>query len=219
MINVASKVDLERWNLLEVLQRHAGRLRVDQGTNGLVLVGDFEFHAVSEGVEVSDEYSVRISIPDTFPKETPRVWETAGRIPRTYHTNPDNSLCLGSRFRLRDILLRNPTLPDFFDKCLMPYLYGFSRHETGNSDPPFGELEHGGVGLLDDYATIFGVSNREAARGMVRLLAMKKRLANKRPCPCGSGLRLGKCHNRLLNKLRSLHGRQWFQQELQGLER
>jgi hypothetical protein len=65
---------------------------------------------------------------------------------------------------------------------------------------PDGELSHE-EGIRDDLAELFGVENDMVA-GFVRLTAMKKGVANKQPCPCGSKMRLGKCHHNRINGLR-----------------
>jgi hypothetical protein len=39
---------------------------------------------------------------------------------------------------------------------------------------------------------------------------MKKRQANKLPCPCNSGRRVGQCHHLEINRLRNKLGRSWF---------
>jgi hypothetical protein len=65
-------------------------------------------------------------------------------------------------------------------------------------------------GLRDDLASMIGIDDDLVLPGFVRLLAMKKRKANKVPCPCGTGMRLGRCHNRKLNTLREKLGRRWF---------
>jgi hypothetical protein len=57
---------------------------------------------------------------------------------------------------------------------------------------------------------LFGVGPEAAVLGFVNLVAMKKRIANKKLCACGSGLRLGRCHNRRVNWLRDRLGRHWF---------
>ena len=46
------------------------------------------------------------------------------------------------------------------------------------------------------------------------LASMLRRRANKRPCPCGSGRRLGRCHNRKVNALRDRVGRVFLQREM-----
>jgi hypothetical protein len=64
-------------------------------------------------------------------------------------------------------------------------------------------------GIIEDLADVFGVQKVMVA-GFVRVAAMKKRVANKRPCPCGGELRLGLCHRKRLNMLRRRLGRRWF---------
>ena len=92
---------------------------------------------------------------------------------------------------------------------MIPYLYGYSIVENGGA-PPFGELSHGAAGLRDDLATLIGVRDDRVLLDFVRLLAAKKRKANKLPCPCGAGLRVGRCHNRKLNILRAQLGRAYL---------
>jgi len=109
-----------------------------------------------------------------------------------------------------------PTLLTFIRKCVIPFLYGFSYFQK-HGVLPFGELAHGLKGIRQDYASLFEVSNERAAEEMVRLASMKKRYANKRPCPCGSRRRVGKCHNRKINRLRRQLGRSWFREEYRRL--
>jgi SEC-C motif len=52
---------------------------------------------------------------------------------------------------------------------------------------------------------------------MVPLTTLKKRVANKHLCPCGSNRRLGKCHNLTVNRLRKQLGRSWFRKEYRWL--
>ena len=75
---------------------------------------------------------------------------------------------------------------------------------------PFNELAHGVRGLLDDYRELFGVSNDDSCIQMLKMLSLKKRVANKLPCPCGSGKRLGICHQKRLNPFREVASRSWF---------
>jgi hypothetical protein len=96
----------------------------------------------------------------------------------------------------------------FVERCLVPYLYGYSYFER-YSNLPFGELSHGGEGVLQDLAELFGV-HKDMVAGFVRVAAMKKSVANKRPCPCGSTRRVGKCHHNGINRLRERLGRHWF---------
>jgi hypothetical protein len=185
----------------------------------LRIKGVLPFKAEADGLErIEDEYLVDIVVPPSFPRDLPAVTETAGRIPRRFHTNPDRSLCLGSPTRQRLALGHSQTLSTFVEQVLIPYLYGFSFRERHNF-LPFGELAHDKEGLIEDFANLFGETEDWSVLEMVRLTGLKKRHANKQPCPCGSGRRVGKCHHLRLNALRNQLGRRWFHDQYSWLQR
>jgi len=74
-----------------------------------------------------------------------------------------------------------------------------------------GTLLFGNKGEINDYCSIFGLKTPEQVLPTINLLGIKKRHANKQPCPCGCGLRLGKCrlHYRL-NEFRKLECRTYY---------
>lgn len=163
---------------------------------GLVIEGEFWFSAESAGMEtITDRYNLFVEIPENFPKELPRVTERDYRIPRTasFHINRDGTLCLGSPLRLLWMLSQKPSLPGFASECLVPYLYAMSHKLKFGGRFLFGELAHESTGVLADYADLFSLHSTDAARRTLELLHMKKRKANKLPCPCGCRRRLGKC--------------------------
>jgi hypothetical protein len=184
------------------------------GGSPIPLSGVFDFSAKPDnGKEIIDSYSLRILVPAAFPRDIPEVTETRHKIPRNsdYHVNSDGTLCLGSPLRLLWQLSLVPTLVGFAEKCLVPYLYAISYKLQFGADLPFNELQHGTPGELSDYADLFGLKEPEQARAALRLLTMKKRDANKYPCPCGCGRRLGKCSfNDKIRKFRNLADRNWF---------
>jgi hypothetical protein len=174
----------------------------------LVITGEFSFRARWRGVEVSDTYSIEIAVPASFPPDLPAVKEVGGRIPPDFHRYRDGTLCLGSPIRLSLTLGRSPDLSRFLECCLVPYLYGYSYKEQ-HGKLPFGELQHGGVGIVQDLQRLLGVSEQSTCIELLHLTSMARRLANRRPCPCGSGRRVGRCHHRVLNRLRAHFGRSW----------
>lgn len=205
-----SRSQFQRWRVEDLLVQYPG-LRLCPLTAGQVIVaGVLAFSAETPGKEhIEDEYEVEIAIPEQFPKWIPTVRETRGRIPPSFHKLDDGSLCLGSPTRLLLVLSESPSILAFVERCVVPYLYGYSyylKHRT----MPFGELSHRQEGIHEDLAAIFGIERVEAVRGFLRLASMKKRQANKRPCPCGSNRRLGKCHRLRVNDVRSRLGRYWF---------
>lgn len=204
---------VEKNGISQFLRKYTKMAIRPSGNSFLLIEGKFDFSAQKEGIEpITDCYDIQISFPNKFPRELPTVYETAGRIPRKgeYHVNSDGSLCLGSPIRLLMKLSRSPTYLGFASECIVPYLFSISyKFKYGKF--PFGELPHGTPGELVDYANLFGLKSIEQARVAVKYLGMKKRHANKLPCPCGCGRRLGKCSfNNRLNEFRLLAERGWF---------
>lgn len=204
------RLRLEQLKVEELRRQYPG-LQLRPVNNGeLRLAGALEFSAEAPGyAKLGDRYDLEIVVPEGFPKEPPLVREVGGRIPRTFHTNPDGTLCLGSPARLRLSLMRTPNLPGFVNHCVVPYLYGFT-HLQRHGELPFGELAHGAAGLRQEFAGFFGVSSGRIAVELVGLAGMRKRVANKLPCPCGSRRRLGRCHHLAVNRLRTELGRKWL---------
>lgn len=201
----------EEWGLTDALIAHPGLKLVPIGGEHVVLGGELRFTAA--GVDtplIEDSYSVELRIPRGHPtRDLPQVFETAGRIPRDYHHLSDGSLCLGAPTRLRLIALRNPSISDFIAKAVIPYLYSRSHFERFGQ-MPFGELAHGNLGLERDLIALLRMPMGTRVDHLLEACSMRKRNANKRACPCGSGFRLGRCHNREINRARAQFGRPWF---------
>ena len=185
----------------------------------LAIAGRIEFQTKHRDCgTIVESFDLEIRVPQKFPRILPTVFETKGRIPSTFHHNGNRELCLGSLLRLQLITHRNPTLLGFLEGCVIPYLINFAVSErTGKL--PFGELEHGARGLLDDYRSILRAGSDQCCLGFLELLTIKKRVANKRLCPCGSGNRLGRCHHKHLNRLRRQAPRYQFRLILADLRR
>ncbi len=210
-----------RNNALEIgllLRTYPGLRLRPVADDRLKIAGTLTFSAsVRRFGEIADSFEIEVCVPEAFPDELPTARETGGRVPRTYHTNPDGTLCLGSPTAQRLHLVERPTVLAFIQNCVIPYFYGFVYFEN-HGKLPLGELAHGWKGIRQDYADLFGLkAETVAVVEMVRLASIKKRVANKFPCPCGSGRRLGKCHNRTANVYRSKLGRRWFSNEYRSL--
>jgi hypothetical protein len=187
-----------------------------------VLRGRFAFTASHrEAGSVEDAFELEIEIPFAFPQDVPLVTETGGRIPREadYHVHTSNgTLCLGSPLRIRQLLSQDATLTGFATNCLVPFLFAESQKLAGVGGFAFGELAHGLFGLLDDYVGLFELTEFSQAVEALRLLGMKKRRANKLRCPCGCGMRVGRCpFNTKLAKFRAIASRPWFRGEREAI--
>lgn len=182
-----------------------------------LLVGTIEVEMKPTGhPALRDAYRLRIEVPGGPTEDLPEVYEVGGRIPRELnnHVNDAGNLCLGSPVRLRTKVGKSPTLLDFLEICVVPFLYAQSWREQGNPGFPFQELPHFGEGLIDDYQRLLKVSGREAVFRVLVALGARRRVANKCLCPCGCGLRLGRCAYRVhLQSLREAATRPFYRSE------
>ncbi len=199
---MAGDVLLNQLAISELLTRFESLRLIPSKDGDVVLAGVIDFTASAHGCRtVTDSYEISVRVPAAYPSEVPVVHETGGRIPSDFHKLTGNALCLGSPFRLWLLTKQNPSFPNFMERVVVPYLYAYSLHEAGEA-MPFGELRHGTLGLVDDLGEMLGASDPEIATAYLQAIRRKKRVSNKRPCPCGSGMRLGCCHNRKVNALR-----------------
>jgi hypothetical protein len=201
-----------RLGIDDVLAQYPGLALQPSPSRELVLGGEFGFAASIPDIgTLQDSFEIEIRVAaDSFPTVLPSVREIAGRIPRTFHKLADGSLCLGAPLAVQAALRGKASLLQFIERCIIPYLAGYAVFErTGKM--PFGELSHGRKGLLEEYRNLTGADTNAQCVAFLKLLGMKKRIANKLECPCGSGRRVGKCHHRRLISLRrSVTGRAWF---------
>lgn len=196
---------LQGLGVAEFLREQPGlSLRPTHG-DGLIFVGKFRFAAKGRGAVIEDEYEIELRVPADFPRDLPVVFETGKRIPLDFHHYPSGELCLGAPLRLITLMPRGSTIVDFAQRCLLPYLFSYS-YLIKFMELPFGELEHGTPGLLNDLSRMMGVPPN-VARGLLTIAERQRRKANRSACPCRSGRRLGACHHRIVNQLRELIGR------------
>lgn len=196
-----------------VLDRYDGLRIVPSRGDDLRLVGTLAFSAVGPDQEaIDDEYFVEIVVASDFPERIPSVRERGGRIAPDFHKLQGGALCLGAPTALRLKLSASPTLLTFVERILIPYLYGHS-YFLKHGKMPFGELDHGDAGIRAELGAIFGARNGSQPEEFLRLSGLQKRRANRELCPCGSRIRLGRCHNRCVNNFRARMGRLWCRDE------
>ena len=192
---------------------------VDVHADKVELQGEYQLKAQLAGSQfIERTFSLRIVCPSDYPKTLPVVYDIAGYFPRNqdFHTYSDGSFCLGSDLKIKSILKADSSLTTFFDKVVVRFLYAVShRVEFGNF--PYGELDHGEKGLIDDYSEMFRVNSKASVLLVLKALGLRKRSANKLLCPCGCGHRLGLCSYRFfLNEFRCVERRRWFRSHLAG---
>jgi hypothetical protein len=168
----------------------------------LRLAGAFTRALRADGFpDIEDTFDLEIVIPRCFPARPPRAYDRGERIPGDYHRLLDKALCLASPLRIALAVRREPALLAFARRFLIPYLYRFSHIDKFGCDP-WPDLPHGVPGIIADYSRLLGATSPHLCVEFIALLGKRKRIANKRPCPCGSGHRLGKCHHIRINGVR-----------------
>lgn len=208
-----------------LLDRQRGMSLRPSREKSYLLAGEYCFQARPEGGElVADQFAVRIVVPDTFPSQLPIIWEVGSRIPKkaSWHINikTDGSICLGGGLSLRLVAREHPGLADYLENTLVPYLYAVSIRERHGGPFVFSELSHGGEGLIEEVRDLLVLPSDGAAVAVIRLLSMKKRVANKMPCPCGCRDRFGICQLRgRLRDFRSLESRRFYRDYLQHMRK
>lgn len=195
---------------LQTFQKDYRQMAIQPSVDSTVVIqGKFEFTGTSDThPTITDSYELKIVVDTEDSRSLPDVYELGGKIPPSadWHVNQDSTVCLGSPLGLQIAMGWNVELNSFVDKCLVPYLYAISlKLRYRYNQMPFGELEHGDAGLTQDFQQLLGLGDRKKIISALNLLSIRKRVSNKRPCPCGCNKRLGSCPYHLrLNKFRKL---------------
>lgn len=208
----------EYIGLKEFLSTYPNIRLIDVDADKIKLEGEYRLKAQLVGSQLIDRtFSLRLVCLSDYPSTLPTVYDLTDYFPRDqdFHTYSDGSFCLGSDLKIKSILTSDSSLINFFEKVVVRFLYAVShRIEFGNF--PYGELAHGEKGLIDDYSELFRVDGKASVLQALKALGLRKRVANKLPCPCGCNKRLGSCKYRFfLNEFRGIERRFWFREHLQ----
>lgn len=166
-----------------------------------VLMGCFELDAEYNDVRISETFSLKLRVPQSFPKNVPLVWEMSTHIPNGYkHLYRDHSFCLGINGEILRELLQTASLVRFMEGPVKSYLYSALYHEKYGYFP-FGDRPHGVEGILQYYNELFNVHDDQSAMKLLKIVALGESVRGHLLCPCGSGIRTRVCHGKLLRSL------------------
>jgi hypothetical protein len=147
----------------------------------------------------NDEYDVEVDI-SVFPKALPLVCETSERIPpkADRHVYEDTGhFCFTTNARAAILLKKEvKTLPDFFEKMLLPFLSNNSYYEV-NREYAQGEYAHGALGVVESYRDILGVESLECIGSVLYMHLHRHKRRPNDLCYCGSGLKIKRCGDHL----------------------
>lgn len=140
---------------------------------------------------IEDRFNIELRIPEDYPKTPPNAYETGDRLNGYHHLFTDGRLCLGAPVEVCKQFAMQPTLLSFVEELVVPFLFSFS-YERQYGEMPFGELAHGGEGLLDYYVDFFRTSEEKTISLLIYVAVDNRNRHGS--CPCGSGRRLENCH-------------------------
>lgn len=172
------------------------------------IYGNLEFKATFNQETIVDVYETLILVPKSYPLKVPVIKEEGNRIPRSFHTNPDDTLCLEAPIKLYIAFNKNPTLLHFIESCALPFFYSYSYFEK-NGELPFGDRSHGGEGLLEMYKEYFQLKDNFSVAKLIKILA-ENNYKGSNACPCQSGKKLHRCHGPQMKKIQHLQGSKYY---------
>lgn len=150
-----------------------------------------------------DRFFVEIDLRPLAQRNLPIVRETGGRIPhdRSRHINSQDGtacVCIPA-----DYFVQHPGPFDvlaFLDGPVISYFIGQALVEQRDAWPQ-GEWDHGADGLVQWCRDFFGCASRDEVLRFLEIMAVRE-MKGHLACPCGSGLRIRKCHLSQLRLLR-----------------
>lgn len=166
----------------------------------LTLRGLLPFSASLDGENVQDVFNLEIVASQDFFKVAPAVRDLGGRTETYTHINPDGTFCLGAPQAVQMAYRESGTLLAFIREQVIPYLFAFCIWER-NGKFPFGELQHGGAGILQYYREDYFKVGTDIQ--VLRLLKVNVDRSYKQIslCPCGSGKAFRACHGRMVQAI------------------
>lgn len=192
------------------------KLKVQYVGDSIWIQGQWDVFGKTEFIR---SYSIRICIPDNFPKDVPLVYEIGDEIhPKTdRHFNPgDHTACL---FAQPERWLKWPPpgkLSVFLNGPVKEFFFSQAFFEL-TGEWPFGDRSHGNPGILEFYLEKLELRSKEELGKLIQYLGYNQPYRQWK-CACGSGKRVKACHwEKLKNLEEQIPATEW--EHLKGIFR
>lgn len=157
------------------------------------ICGELEFKVSSPEI-MRGKYQIEIIVTKKFPNKLPIVKEIGENIPKDFHKNSNEILCLGVETEIKIFLQNNPNLLDFINSFVIPYLYSFKVWQiTGKF--PFGERSHEIKGIVEFYKEYLLLNDIQGILNILTYAYKNKKINKYHRCPCGSGKNIYECYH------------------------
>ena len=173
--------------------------------NALVATGVMALSA-SEN-ETQYGYEIAVRFPFLYPKDVPSLLCVDDRLPieTARHIMHNKEACLGTPLEVRYSWCMAPTLTNFMNNLVAPFVAWQLHYETWGTAPPWGERAHGAVGIIQHCCELLASKLQCPVNVVEQLIVDCMQPSQRMPCPCGSGLQLRRCHGKFIYQLRGIY--------------
>lgn len=174
--------------------------------NRIVILGPWR--VLAEDTIIA-EYKVRIEIPDNFPEEVPKVFETEEKLLKEPddHFNYDKSACLFVQPARWEKWPVGSGIKSFLDGAVKEFFFS-QAYRAKNGKWPFGEYLHGNEGIAQFFLEKLNLKDINQLK-KVALARKSPWYYNKKQCPCGKNQKFYNCHKSELDKLKWIPEQEW----------
>ncbi|MBC1795496.1 SEC-C domain-containing protein [Listeria booriae] len=161
----------------------------------------FDATVAINGANFLINHKVQIEIPKNYPIGLPIVFEIGEKQVTNYsHINPDSkgTFCLGTELDIRRKIKPDYSLSKYV-RIIAEFL-GIYKYYRKYGVYPYGDREHGSLGILEAYKELFDVTTNQQVSSLMQVSKLKNGFRNKK-CPCNSGIKFKKCHWSILSTI------------------
>ena len=174
---------------------------LESSSNSIDVEFSFDSYVRINGACYLLNHCIKMEIPVAYPKKLPIIYELGEKTIKNFpHINPDSkgTFCLGTEIDIRRKLKPNYSLKEYVS--LIAEFLGIYMYFDEYGVFPFGERDHGGIGIIEAYQEIFCVHSEQQVLNLMKIDKLNNRYRNKK-CPCNSSKKFKKCHWNIMNTI------------------
>lgn len=186
--------------VVELINTYPDLKLISQNEKELIVSGTIHVNRCLDNFTVLKDWPIEIHIP-TSTESLPYVVDVEDTIDSNYpHRYSDGKLCQATDFDQRIQFAELLSLSQWMEKFVEPYLVIHEYYQR-YSEFPYGDREHGSIGILQAYQDFFNADTLAT----LRLLSYINQHIYRGhvPCPCESGNKLRNCHGSKLQYIYS----------------
>ncbi|SEK76200.1 SEC-C motif-containing protein [Olivibacter domesticus] len=164
-------------------------------------------------------FQIIMLVPRSYPYCVPIVIEKSQIIPRDidWHISPEGICCLDADHELIAMSQKGININDFITDKVYTY-FANQIYKLQGKQYAGAEYAHHTAGVIQYYVERLNMPSAEATLQALKNILCKKGLGRNDKCPCGSGLKLKKCHKASIETIKTF-GFSKVQKDIQDIEK